>query len=325
MRRGFDAPTLREAFKGPGQDTRAWFSIGLVDKETPDAPSVEFDPEVGPLVAVTLQPSNMPIVCRVLGQGEGEWSVFVEGDEVHVAIVDGDPKAGAVIVGRAPNGIDKMPDTIAGQDATMNAFSWKQTRPPFIWEVADAWALRSAVTGALFRLGVDGSWTMSDGDNDYIAVTPDFITAQSGDASMLIQIDILNGRATMQAGDAQLQLSKDGDAYLSAFGNLFITGNGAPPVAHAIGVEQVLVLMQAYILALGGALATEGPPIAAVGAAIAAAVTPATLNTLFEAVPTVAMALLVEPYKAALTLALQTPPDETGAKPGVGSSGVLIG
>ena len=309
MRHGFDAPTLREAFKGPGQDTRAWFCVGLVDKETPDAPSVEFDPDVGPLVAVTLQPSGMPVICRVLGHSEGEWNALVEGDEVHVAIVDGDPKAGCVIVGRAPNGIDKMPDTIAGQDATMNAFSWKQTQPPFIWEVADAWALRSAVTGALFRLGVDGSWTMSDGDNDYIAVTPDFITMQSGDASMLIQIDILNGRATMQAGDAQLQLSKDGDAYLSAFGNLFITGNGAPPVAHAIGVEQVLALFQAFFTAWTAPTMDGTVFLAGMPAIIAAA----------------AETPLLAPWKTALAVALALPPDETATKPGVGSSGVMIG
>ena len=96
---GFDHATAGQAFAGPGMDTRQWVSYGQVDQDTQDSRCVVFDPDLGPLVNVTLQPSGIPVVCRVLapfaGQGESEYFPFISGDEVVVAITQGDERGRA--------------------------------------------------------------------------------------------------------------------------------------------------------------------------------------------------------------------------------------
>ena len=96
--------THAQAYAAPGMDTRQWVSFGTVNLETPNQKSVAFTKEYGPLVNVTLRPSAIPVVCRVshevAGAGEGEWFPFVGGNEVMVAIPEGDESAGCVIFGR---------------------------------------------------------------------------------------------------------------------------------------------------------------------------------------------------------------------------------
>lgn len=115
----------------PGKD---WLSIATVDDDEP----VTFDPDLGPLVNVTTQPKQIPLVCRVgmriAGRGEGEYFPFVAGDEVLVAILQGDARAGGVILCRVCNGIDRFPTTVAGQDATKNNFAFTRSIAPHLEE-----------------------------------------------------------------------------------------------------------------------------------------------------------------------------------------------
>src|SRR5262245_23950415 len=104
-------------------DMRQWCSYGTVDPETDDEKSVEFTDDYGPLVNVTIQPSGLPVRCRVAsfvaGAGEGEWYPYIAGDEV-IVMFPGGSELNAVIVGRLSNGLDKPAASVGGADPTEN-------------------------------------------------------------------------------------------------------------------------------------------------------------------------------------------------------------
>src|SRR5690606_24717279 len=129
---------------------------------------VVFDEEEGePLVRVLLEPTKVPVTCRVgsmcAGNGEGEWSPFVEGDEVMVLIPEGDERSGCVIICRLNNSIDRFPmDSVAGQDPTTNSFAFQRRRTPFIQEFAGPLFLRTALSEAFISIDSAGAVTIRD-------------------------------------------------------------------------------------------------------------------------------------------------------------------
>ncbi len=315
----FDGASMGRAFAAPGMDPRQWISYGTVDEDTDDAPSVNFDEELGPMINVTLQPSGAPVVCRVAasiaGDGEAEYYPFIAGDEVVVAIPAGDEKSGCVILGRHNNALDVWPQQVAGQDATENKFGFRRMRAPFILETASSYLIRSAVTQAFMSLNAKGEWTMAN-SAAFMSVASDFVTMQSIDNDLLVQINLRDRIVALEAGGSLFHLKADGDSQLFTPGRLMIgTAGNVPTVFHGVTAESVVVLLQAVLQTIAvlqpGVLtgaALGGAAIAIMNAAIAqGAVLPATL------------------YTAAMTAALSVPPDPLGVNPGYGVAGLLIG
>jgi hypothetical protein len=324
-KRGFDQATASQAFARPGQDTRQWVSLGLVDEDQPDAKSVQFKtadgqplPE-GPLVAVTLQPSGVSVVCRVAsscaGNGEGEWYPFVSKDEVVVVIPEGMERCGPIIIARCNNEIDAFPDVVAGQDPTTNTFAFKRLRSPYICESAGAILFRSALTGAQFGLDPTGQLIIGDGEKNSIVMSPSAMGLTSGDGDYLMQINLQDGEVTLAAKDAGLTISPTESRFLSK-GTLSFATSGLPGQAlgHAITAEQAVILIMATLTSLGTVI-----PGALVGAAVAGAAT----GILNGAIP-LATTLPLGPFIPAVTAALSTPPDPSGTLPGFGRAGYML-
>src|SRR3974390_1858677 len=312
----FDHSLMAAALDHPGADPRQWISYATVDPSTPGAPNLTFTTEYGPLVNVTLHPSGIPAVCRVAheiaGNGEGEWYPFVDGDEVLVAIPEGDEKAGCVVIGRLNQEIDAWPQKVAGAHGTQNRFGFRRRRAPYVIETAASYLIRSAVTKASIGISADGSVQIVNGDKAFMAIRPDFVGLQSGDASTLIQIDVAAKQAVLEANGTKLTLDGSSSS-LYTTGTLQLGTAGQQASEHAKSVESVVVLLQAFFTALGAA-----SPGALTGAGLAAAFT-GVMNT---ALPAAAL-LPITPYTVALTIALQAP-KIAGVKPGVAAPGLLI-
>lgn len=111
VKKTFDVQRIAKAIAGPGVDTRFWFSAGTVGVFTNqgefvtsgvaarDAIAVEAD---GALVDVRLEPSGEFVSARYHGVRAGRWAVILAplapGDEVLVAIPDGDPNNAATSI-----------------------------------------------------------------------------------------------------------------------------------------------------------------------------------------------------------------------------------
>lgn len=338
-----DQRTVGEGISFPGIDPRQWISYGVVDDE-----AVTFDEELGPLLAVTLQPSGYQVTCRLAygtaGNGEGEYHPFVPGDEVLVAIPEGDERAGCVVFGRLNNGIDKFPDkSVAGQDPTTNTFGFRRMRTPWVEEIAGPWLLRQATTGALVSLDTKGTLTLKDGQKAALQMTPDLFGYQSGDAKFLLQLDLTGKRFTLQVDDAVLTISgskaSPAKSALAIPGTFAITTSGNPAAEHVATIEAIANVL-AQLLGTISPLITSGlAPLvtpaagAPIGPAIAtpivAALTPAQLATAITAAasapanPAVAAAIF-----GAFSGAQQKPPGVPGQgqlKPGIGCAGLLAG
>jgi len=247
--RPLDQATAAAAWSRPGADTRQWLSVGLVHAVA-GVDVVEFDPEYGaPLVSVVLQPSDVAIRCRVAsdcaGNGEGSWHPFVANDEVLVAVLEGDEKAGGVIIGRLNNGLDKFPMSgVGGQDPTTNAFGFRRRRTPFVEEFAGPMMWRSAPSGAFFAIDSAGVITFRGGAGDALQITPDGFGMQSADAKAVWQLNSSTGQFLVQIGDAYLQLSSSAAAdevnALLVPGPLMIGTSGDAAIEHAATVEGTL-------------------------------------------------------------------------------------
>ncbi len=273
--RPIDLRSLGEAMAFPGIDPRTWLSYATVD-----ADPVTFDDEMGPLIYVTLQPSQVPCTCvvgmQVAGDLEGDYSPFVEGDTVLVALPQGMERGGGAIIARFNNARAKFPDQAASQDTTKNSISFTRRRTPHVDEYGQRYTLRHAGAESLIGLDDDGTITLRDGSKGALQMTSDAMSLQSGDAKFLLQFDFIGKRLTLQVGDSLLLLSA-GDAVprVSSLSTPtpFLLSTGSNPAAeHATSTEaatnvlhQVLTL---YQTALEGALN-------AFGAALAAAITPA--------------------------------------------------
>lgn len=324
-----DEAALRELVKGPGTDTRQWVSVGTVDA-TKDGP-VTFDADEGyPTVDVTLQPSKVPVRCRVLmpaaGDQEAEWHPFVPGDEVLVALSRGSERD-CVILGRLNNGIAKFPSAVAGQDPTTNSFGFTRRRTPFVAEYAGPYLVRQDTTGALLSIDAAGAVTLIDGSHGALQISADVFGYQSADAACVLQIDLAAQRFTMQAGDARLTLSGSNasppsNAIVSP-GPLSISASGNPAAEHLVTTEALGGILTQLLLAIGssnpgpiiGAALGGSAPIIVAGALQLAAVTPL--------LPPVAAAVF-----AGFAAATAKPPGVVGlgqSFPGLGCTGILAG
>lgn len=321
---GFDAQSMREAFAGPGMDTRQWVSFGIVERggEGDNSP-IQFTNEYGPLVSVTLQPSNITVPCRVgaqcSGNGEGEWFPFLEQDEVLVAIPEGDERAGCTIIARLNNEIDKWPIEVAGQDPRKNNFAFRRLRTPYIVETASSYLIRSATTGAFFGISTDGRITIGNADGAFLTLNPDFIGLQDASGKLLIQLDLQDNAVVLEGDGTKLTLLANGSNFVSK-GTLSIGVGGGLPIQHAATIEGLINLLNNVLLQVGVQL--PGP---VTGAGLAAIAIPL-LNAAIAAT-IVPVTGVITPFSAALIAALQgqgTIKDLAGNLPGIGSSNLLI-
>lgn len=99
-----DMGRLGNALARPGIDPRTWFTYGTVD-------AVGVDQE-GAFVDLTLLPSGASMTARAgtiyAGPGYGFHVPFGVGDEVVVAVPDGDPAHGGVVVARMQSASDEL-------------------------------------------------------------------------------------------------------------------------------------------------------------------------------------------------------------------------
>jgi len=325
-----DTAQIAEAATRPGADPRQWVSFGTVDGATEDdpEPEVTFDEDYGtPIVKVTLQPSQVQVVCRVAmqisGNGEGEWHPFVKGDEVLVAIPGGDEREGCVIIGRLNNAVDPFPmESVAGQDPTTNTFGFRRCRTPRIEEYAGSFMLRSAMTGAMMGFDEGGAFTLRDAESNGLQLSPDAISLMSGQADMMLQLDLAGRHALVQAGDAILSLSAS-DASpsvntLTTPGALTIGAGGNAPGEHVVSIEAVANVLYQVLLVVGPLLTTP----------IAAPAVPAALAGMLSAA---AKTPINQVVLAAIVGAIVTQPQKTVAPPtgqltpGIGCPGLLVG
>lgn len=318
----FDAALFRKAL-GVGVD-RMWCSYGTVAEDSPDAHSVRFkdDKDVaipeGPLVTVVLHPSEIVVVCRVAGAsagiGEGEWCPMLQGDEVVVLIPEGDTHAGCVIVGRCNNGIDTFPLVVGGQDASKNTFGFKRSRTPFILETAASYLVRSAVTGAQFGIDQTGQFIMNDGDGSSFFFGADALGMATSDGSTSIQLLVGDKQIAMTAGSTASFLLDASASQFTSSGMLSIAPGGILAMQHAVSVEQVLTILDAFLTILGTTF--PGPLVGVTVAGAKLALINGALAG-FAGSP-------VTPYVPALTAALSIPPDPTGIIAGVGRVNFLM-
>ena len=101
-----DTRRLGAAVGFAGIDPRHWLSIAIVT-------AIVIDPVEGPFVAITLQPTGSQMSARVGtaygGSGFGDWCPLRVDDEVLVAIPDGDPTMGPVVIARLWSPADSPP------------------------------------------------------------------------------------------------------------------------------------------------------------------------------------------------------------------------
>lgn len=273
----FDAASMAQAFARPGIDPRQWVSMATVDADTDSARSVQFTDEdgnpnpYGPLVSVTLQPSGICMVCRVAsavaGDGEADWYPFVGGDEVAVLILEGDERAGGVIVGRMNQEIDKWPLVVGGQDATKNTFGFRRMRCPFIVETVGGYLIRSALTGSQIGIDPQGKVILSDGDQGNIVIGPDAIGMTSGDGETFMQLFPADEQVFLGGGPASLLIDGDESKFIST-GIISFNTSGSSATGMGVTAEQVVCFIANIIAAL--AVTANFNPAGPLGAAYAA-------------------------------------------------------
>ena len=262
----FDAAQLGKAFAAPGMDTRQWVSFGVVDQETGDQKSVEFNADYGPLVSVTLQPSAVGVRCRVAmsvsGSGEGEYHPFIGGDEVIVVVPEGHERAGCTIVGRCSNQIDTFPMQVGGLDVTKNVFAFKRLKVPYVLESAGSLLLRNATTKSFMSFDSLGNVTVNDGSGNFFTLTSSFLSLQLADGSGQVQIIpptlTKNAQVFLQAHSASFTID-DKKSVFTTPGVLKLATGGVQAVGHAVTTEQVYCIIANIICQLAIQGAFSGP------------------------------------------------------------------
>jgi hypothetical protein len=324
-----DTNTEAHGLATPGIDPRQWVSYATVDPDTPDARSVLYtDPETGnpypfPIVLCTLQPSGIPIPCRVAasvaGDGESEWNPFVAGDEVLVAIPGGHEREGGVIFARLNQSFDKFPTQVAGSDATKNSFAFRRQRTPYIFETSASYLVRSAGTKAFMSMNQTGAWTIADGQNNMLHIGSDFLALQLGSNDAMVQVNPASGskkaNAFLQGDQAQLLIDSSNTTLLTP-GNVSFATAGNLPLEHVRTVEASFDFWNIFLKAAAAAATT---PVSLV-AFFAAFASPGPLAALITAS---AAAPLSPDIVAALITALAVPKGPN--LPGVGCPGFLVG
>jgi len=321
---------------GPGRDTRQWLSIGLVTNEP-----VDFDPDHGPLVPVNLVPSEVEVQCRVAmqvsGNGEGEYYPFVEGDEVVVVVPGGNERGGCVVIGRLPNQRTPFPkDSVAGQDPATNSFGFRRTKAPYVTEAAGPITMRQAESGAFLSFDQKGTVTITNGEKSALQLSADALALQSGDGKALFQLDLTNGRATLQTGDAVLTLARatasPNASSIVVPSVLRLAAAGAPPAEHLATTEGMVNLISGIFNALGAILTPLGAtPLT--GASLGAIFSDPAFSVAIAAALPVLATRTQNPFVAsALALIFGSPvpkpqptPGQGQTSPGIGCTGLLGG
>lgn len=258
-----DNRTLGEGFSFPGIDPREWVSFGVVDGGDEESPVV-FDEEDGqPYVLVTLEPSKRPAMCRVgmevTGNGEGEWTPFLNGDEVLVVMPEG-REDNAVIVKRLANKLDAFPmSSVAGQDPTTNSFGFRRRRTPFIEEYSGPVFFRSASTGAFFSIDSAGTVTIKDGENAALQLGPDAFqysgpSSPTSPPEFLLQFALTQRQFLVQCADAFFCISaSDGTPEVNTItvpGSFQVATSGNAAGEHVVTTEALMNILANYTVAL---------------------------------------------------------------------------
>lgn len=282
MPAALDEAALRDLVSGPGVDTRTWVSIGIVDLPSSDegGETVDFDEDDGQVyVNVTLKPKDTPVRARLgmlfAGPGETTYVPFAGGEEVIVVLPEGDPRTGAVILGRLNNAYDSFPfENVGGADPKNNAIAMLRTRTALTVESGASVLVRSAATGALLLLSGQGSVTLRDGSSNVLQMSPDVFGFQNKDGDVVLQLDLVAQRYTMQIGQAMLTLtgnagSANPQSVLQAPSTFAVTAGGQnmnTAVEHVLTTEafanflaQAMNILSVQIAGLGAPLAALAP------------------------------------------------------------------
>jgi hypothetical protein len=272
--RNDDIANLRDYVRGPGIDTRTWISYARIDPLTDDQgnQAIEFDDVDGQLyINCTLMPSNIPVRCRkgMLAAGSGEAVYFPHqpGDEVLVAIPEGNPRAGCVILCALNNAFDTFPTgSVAGVDPSQNAVGLFRMKAALTIESGASVMLRSAAAGAFLRLDGGGNVTLRDTAANVLQMTPDVFGYQNSEGDMVLQLDHNAQRFNLTIGQAQLMLSGDSSqahpqSYLQAPSSLTVATAGGSintAVEHVATTEAVANILAQVFNALGLTLTALG-------------------------------------------------------------------
>lgn len=331
--------SIRELGSGPGTDTRQWTSYGTVIPDAGSTRSVRFSDSSGAplahgvLVDVKLHPSGTVVPCRVAsmcaGNGEGEFYPFVAGDEVLVAITEGDERAGCVILGRLNQSHDVFPQTVAGMDVTQNNFGFRRHVAPFVVEVGQGYVIRQAPTGAQLAFDQTGQVWLADADGSQLAMTPDVVSLMLVGETVGLQIDVSNQQVNLVAGGTNFQVS-DGKVELQTGGTVSLASMGAVANLHMTHLEGVVCLLNgllvglAAVLAEAGATPLTGPTLALLLSPAPPIANPAIMT---QGIPAAASAIIT-PYLEVIAAALAVPKEPPAGLlviPGVGLPGFMVG
>lgn len=256
----FDQQTYAKAMGG---HEKQWASYGTVDDDGSGNAKVVLTDDAGnpspygPLVICTLQPSGVSLPCRVssmvAGDGEADYYPFVAGDEVLVVLPEGNERAGAVIIGRLNQELDKWPTVVAGQDSTKNSFGFRRMRAPYVIETSEAYLIRSAKTGS--QIGIDGvgQVILNDGDKGKFVIGAEGIGFSDGDDSTLMQIYPADKQAMIVADTTSMNFAAGETKFISQ-GTISFATSGAIPNQTAVTAEQVV----AFVMNVLAQLATTG-------------------------------------------------------------------
>jgi hypothetical protein len=255
----FDHSTLGSAFARPGMDTRQWVSVGLVEPDAPDAPATRFDVSLGPMVHVALQPSGTVVYARVAmdiaGEGEADFTPFVSGDEVLVAIPEGNENAFPIIVGRLANELDAFPTTVAGVATTGNTVSFRRMRTSRIIETNGGYLIRSSLTGAQIGIDQAGQVVIGGGGGGQLFLSDDAMGFTGGDTAL--QILPGENKVLARAGSTNLELGESESKFTTG-GTLNVGSSGLAGTGHAITLEQLTNIL-ANFMAVAVATGFAGP------------------------------------------------------------------
>lgn len=341
--RPIDQATLSQAVKTPREQ---WISVGLVTAGDENDDIVVFDEEEGqPLVRVLLEPSKTPVFARVgaqvAGRGEGEWHPFVEGDEVLVAIPEGNERAGCVIICRLCNAIDRFPmESVAGQDPTTNTFAFSRRRTPRVEEFAGPIVMRSAASGALLALDNSGVFTVRTGDKAVLQMSPDAIGFQGpsdddNPPELMMQLNVTGKHFSLTVGDALLNLSAsdaepEPNNILSVPDNLTINAGGNASSEHLMTVEAFWHALHQVLQLLGVTIAATGPtPLTGTSLGSLLSLPASLLPIITSTIPLAASApmnpVVAQTLSGAWTTMSPKQPASTQLQPGLGSATIIVG
>jgi len=263
------------------------------------------------------------------GNGEGEFYPFVSGDEVLVAITEGDERAGCVIIGRLNQSHDVFPTTVAGMDVTQNNFGFRRHIAPFVVEVGQGYTIRQASTGAQLALDQTGQVWLADADGSQLAMTPDVVSLMLSGETAGLQIDVSNQQVNLLAGSTNFQVSESA-VVLQTGGTVSLASSGNVANLHLISLEQVVTLFNGFLVGLAAILAEAGAvPLTGPTLALILSPSPPLANPLIMNLALPAAVLNpITPYLPAIVASLQVPKEPpTGALvlTGVGLPGFLVG